>query len=209
MLFLNVSQNLFLHQSQVPTSSFFKKGQNRCTLLYIYIVSESYKYTAVFVCSKQTQVRHFRFTFATNKLKLLFSVRFLFPYFIYTYSYIQTYIHIFREFRLPWRYIDGNGADGKRQLPFVCCKQKTEIGSLFSLVGQTINGNRRLLFQQTCPSMTNTQLLDAFCAVNQHHHITCTVCTLYEYVTMCTALGILFNLTIIKGCAYCNYLIHF
>jgi hypothetical protein len=49
---------------------------------------------------------------------------------------------------------------------FVCCKQKKEMANscLFAANGngkrkfvflsrQTINGNRRLVFQQTCPSM--------------------------------------------------------
>ncbi len=59
-----------------------------------------------------------------------------------------------------------NENNGKQQFPFVSCKQKTETAnfSFFTANGkrkwnfvflgrQTINGNRRLLFQQTCPSM--------------------------------------------------------
>ncbi len=55
--------------------------------------------------------------------------------------------------------------NGKRQLPFMCCKRKTANFCLFAATGtgkrkfvflgrQTINGNRRLLFQKTCPSIT-------------------------------------------------------
>ncbi len=59
-----------------------------------------------------------------------------------------------------------NGTDGKRQLPFVCCKRKTETANFclfaangngkwkFVFYGQwTINGYRRLPFQQKCPFM--------------------------------------------------------
>jgi hypothetical protein len=59
-----------------------------------------------------------------------------------------------------------NGTDGKWQLPFVCCKRKTEAENLpffdangngnrkFVFIGlETVNGNRRLLFQQTYPTM--------------------------------------------------------
>jgi hypothetical protein len=66
-----------------------------------------------------------------------------------------------------------NRTNKKRQLPFVFCKLKTEMANfrLFAangkhmfyaengnqtfvfLVQQTTNGNRRLLFQQMCPSM--------------------------------------------------------
>jgi hypothetical protein len=49
---------------------------------------------------------------------------------MYMYTYMYMYINVY----------------GKRQLPFVFCKRK-QLGR------QTINGNRRLLFQQTCPSM--------------------------------------------------------
>jgi hypothetical protein len=59
-----------------------------------------------------------------------------------------------------------NGTNGKRQLPFVFCKRKTEMENFrlftanrnrkqtFDFLGrQTINGNRRLLFWQTCLSI--------------------------------------------------------
>jgi hypothetical protein len=59
-----------------------------------------------------------------------------------------------------------NGTNGKQQLPFVFCKRKAGISnfSLFAAIRnrklifvflgrQAINGNRRLLLQQTCPSM--------------------------------------------------------
>jgi hypothetical protein len=40
----------------------------------------------------------------------------------------------------------------KPKLPFVYCKRNGK--RMFVFLGrQTINGNRRLLFQQTCPSM--------------------------------------------------------
>jgi hypothetical protein len=55
-----------------------------------------------------------------------------------------------------------NGTNGKQQLPFVCCKEKTESANLrlFAANGsgkrkfvflsrQTVNRNRRLLFEQT------------------------------------------------------------
>ncbi len=75
-----------------------------------------------------------------------------------------------------YRYIK-NGANERWQLLFICCKQTTETANfrLFAANGkrkqkfvsfgrQMINGNRRLLFQQTCPSMmymyiTNTIIL--------------------------------------------------
>jgi hypothetical protein len=40
--------------------------------------------------------------------------------------------------------------NGKDKLPFFCCKRKRK---LFFLGRQTINDNRRLLFQQRRPSM--------------------------------------------------------
>jgi hypothetical protein len=59
-----------------------------------------------------------------------------------------------------------NENNGKQQFPFVCCKQKTETANFrfftangkskwnFVFLGrQTRNGNQRLLFRQTCPSM--------------------------------------------------------
>ncbi len=59
-----------------------------------------------------------------------------------------------------------NRTNGKQQLPFVCCKWQTEMANLglfpadgkrkrkFVFLGwKTINGNRHLLFQRTCPSM--------------------------------------------------------
>ncbi len=59
-----------------------------------------------------------------------------------------------------------NGSNGKRHLPFVFCKRKTEMANLrlFAANGngkrlfvflsrQTINCNRRLLFQKMCPSV--------------------------------------------------------
>jgi hypothetical protein len=46
-----------------------------------------------------------------------------------------------------------NGTKGNWQLSFVCCKRKTETENFVFLGLQTINGNRRLLCQQTCPSM--------------------------------------------------------
>ncbi len=43
-----------------------------------------------------------------------------------------------------------NGTNGKRQFLFISCKQKWK----FIFLGrQMFNGNRRLLFQKTCPSM--------------------------------------------------------
>ncbi len=63
-----------------------------------------------------------------------------------------------------------NGATGKRQLPFVCCRQKMKTANfhLFaengngkrkfvSLGRQTINSSWLLLFQQMCPSMVVSQ----------------------------------------------------
>jgi hypothetical protein len=43
-------------------------------------------------------------------------------------------------------------ANGKRkwQALFICCKRKGKIDVFLSR--QMVNGNRRLLFQQTCPS---------------------------------------------------------
>jgi hypothetical protein len=55
------------------------------------------------------------------------------------YIYVQIVTHLYTE-------------NGNAKQPFVFCKQKTEDGSFF-LGRQTINGNRRLLCQQTCPSM--------------------------------------------------------
>ncbi len=59
-----------------------------------------------------------------------------------------------------------NVTNGKRKIPFVYCKRKTETANfrsfaangngkqMFVVLGlQTINGNRRLMFQPTCPSM--------------------------------------------------------
>jgi hypothetical protein len=73
-------------------------------------------------------------------------------------------VSMFAEFRNT-----ENRTNGKRQLPFVCCKREMEMTDfrLFAANGnrkwkfvflfrQTINGNRRLLFQQTCPSMGST-----------------------------------------------------
>ncbi len=67
-----------------------------------------------------------------------------------------------------------NGTNEKRQLLFVGCKQKMETenfrlfaenrnikGKFVFLGRQTMNGNRRLLFQQTCPSMP-LSILSAF-----------------------------------------------
>jgi hypothetical protein len=69
-----------------------------------------------------------------------------------------------------------NVTSGKRQLPFVFCKRKTETANLrfvaanvngkqkFVFLGrQTINGNRRLLFQITCPSMLVGILQSLYC----------------------------------------------
>ncbi len=64
----------------------------------------------------------------------------MYIYIIYVYSSVfRIYLYIYR----------------KRQLPFVCCKRKTEMenGSLFSPGRLMINSNRRLLFQQTFPHM--------------------------------------------------------
>jgi hypothetical protein len=58
----------------------------------------------------------------------------------------------------------GNKTSRKRQLTYVCCKQKTETANVclfaangdrsFAFLGcQTINSNRRLLCQQTFPSL--------------------------------------------------------
>ncbi len=44
-----------------------------------------------------------------------------------------------------------NGTNGKQQLPFVCCRRKTEVSFPWYA---TINGKQRLLFQM-CPSMVN------------------------------------------------------
>ncbi len=54
-----------------------------------------------------------------------------------------------------------NGTNGKWQLPFVCCKQKTEITNfnIFPANGNGkqklvyLGGKRLLLFQQKFPSM--------------------------------------------------------
>jgi hypothetical protein len=64
-----------------------------------------------------------------------------------------------------------NGTDGKWQLLFLCCKPYIETANVrlfaangngkrkFVTLGQhTINGNQRLLFKQTCPSMLGTIL---------------------------------------------------
>jgi hypothetical protein len=74
---------------------------------------------------------------------------------------LHVYVSMFQEF--PKRKTELNR---KRQFPFVCYKRKTETANFhlfaanengkrrFVILGrQTINGNRRLLFQQTCPSM--------------------------------------------------------
>ncbi len=53
-------------------------------------------------------------------------------------------------FQYIYIYIE-NGTKRKRQLPCVFCKQKKR--KFVFLGGQTINSNRRLLFQQMCPSM--------------------------------------------------------
>jgi hypothetical protein len=69
-----------------------------------------------------------------------------------TFQYI--YISIFTEI----------GTDGERKLLFVRCKRKTERANFLCFYGKgkwkfvflgrhTLNGNRHLLFQQTCPSM--------------------------------------------------------
>ncbi len=49
-----------------------------------------------------------------------------------------------------------NRTNRRRQLSYVCCKLKKKF---VSLGWQMINGNLRLLFQQTCPSLTNSSLL--------------------------------------------------
>ncbi len=70
-------------------------------------------------------------------------------------------------YMLPFQYIyTENWTMRKWQLPFVCCKPKTEMADfhlfpangsgkrkLIFLSRQMISDNRRLLFQQTCPSM--------------------------------------------------------
>ncbi len=52
---------------------------------------------------------------------------------------------------------DGNfhlfAANGKWKGPISVCFLQMENGSLFSLVCKWVNGIRRLLFQQMCPSM--------------------------------------------------------
>jgi hypothetical protein len=62
-----------------------------------------------------------------------------------------------------------NETNGKWQLLFVCCKRETANFRLFAtnekgkrkfvfLGRQTMNGNQRLLFQQTCPSTSQRPL---------------------------------------------------
>ncbi len=72
-----------------------------------------------------------------------------------------------------------NRTNGKQQFPLVCCKQEKETanfrlfaangnGKLVFLGRQTINGNRRLLFRQMCPSTSMYEyILYIYCsAVN-------------------------------------------
>ncbi len=116
---------------------------------YIYLVPFS-------VCSKQLKVAvfrqfHFPYTYNITTTALVYTVYNLLPF---QYIYIHVYIYIYME----------NRTNRKRNFPFVCCKWKTETANfcLFAAYGrrkfvflgqQTINSNRRLLFQQTCPSM--------------------------------------------------------
>ncbi len=81
-------------------------------------------------------------------------------------------------YMLAFQYIyTGNGTNGNGQFPPVWCERKTETANFrlctanfrlcsangkrkfVSLHRQTINGNRRLLFQHTCPSMPKTNCL--------------------------------------------------
>ncbi len=55
--------------------------------------------------------------------------------YIYIYIYVYMYIYIYKKWEL------------------------TENGSLFSLVKKTINGNRSLLCQQTCPCTCTSEFL--------------------------------------------------
>jgi hypothetical protein len=65
------------------------------------------------------------------------------------YIYIYTYITENSTFRCLLQNGNGNGT-----LQFVFCNRKTE----FVFLGRrTINGNGRLLFQQTCPSMLSSK----------------------------------------------------
>jgi hypothetical protein len=63
---------------------------------------------------------------------------------------------MFLEFRKRKTELTENGnfrlfaENGNGKLPFVCLKRKRK---LVFLGRQMINGNRRVLFQQTCPSM--------------------------------------------------------
>jgi hypothetical protein len=50
--------------------------------------------------------------------------------------YVNVHLHIYRNVGMPDCPASGQtGTNGKRQLPLVCCKRKTENENMFSLVG--------------------------------------------------------------------------
>jgi hypothetical protein len=66
---------------------------------------------------------------------------------------IYVYLHLWKTGlteKSNFRLLAANGKQKRHTSVFVLCRRKTK----FVFLGwQTINGNRRLLFQQTCPSM--------------------------------------------------------
>jgi hypothetical protein len=78
---------------------------------------------------------------------------------MYIYIYISVFITL--SVYIPKTKLTENGnfrlfaVNGKKELENVClfAANRNQKWKLFSLVGKKINGNRQLLFQQTCPSM--------------------------------------------------------
>jgi hypothetical protein len=79
---------------------------------------------------------------------------------------MELYVHIYWKlnqrkmatFICVLQAVTGNG-----QLLFVCWSRKRKKGSLLSLVGNMITGNRQFLFQQKCPSMEIGMIHDDIC----------------------------------------------
>ncbi len=57
----------------------------------------------------------------------------------------------------PVPFVCNKSENRNGKLPYVCCKWKWKIEVCF-LWSATTNGNQRLLFQQTCPSMPNSNI---------------------------------------------------